>query len=258
MVREFRRKIFCLLAAGLLSGTVVAQSAVELYERQAAAPQAGECFTLPVDLAASPGFTDDTADGKRELRYRMAFNQIAEGWSWQPGSDPATQDYYRYKFLPLQTVIQERGEYHAEDKIGVDQAMQVVWRYDYFLAFENLYDFYPRSVDDDAGFALEVAAGRPLRPGIRVSACLKAPVVSESTTFWKAIHARPTDYTLKKRYLVADLAAVEFVDLATGDVLGVLKSGRHDDTRTSRATAREPVVPASPRDFLRSEAETRR
>lgn len=237
MVRELRRKIFCLLAAGLLSGTVAAQSAAEWYARQAAAPQAGECFTLPVDLAASPGFSDDSADGRRQLRYRMAFNQIAEGWSWQPGSDPATQDYYRYKFLPLQTVVEPRGEYHAEDKIGVDQAMQVVWRYDYFLAFENLYDFYPRSVDDDAGFAVEVAAGRPLRPGIRVSACLRPPVVSESTTFWKAIHARPTDYTLKKRYLVAELNAVEFVDLDSGEVLGVLKSGRQGHIHTPRATA---------------------
>lgn len=227
MVREFRRKLFCLVAAGLLPGAwvaeAVAQSAVELYHRQAAAPQAGECFTLPVDLAASPGFTDDTADGRRELRYRMAFNQIAEGWSWQPGSDPAQQDYYRYKFLPLQTVVEQRGEYHAEDKIGVDQEMHVVWRYDYFLAFDNLYDFYPRRVDDDAGFAVGVAVDRQLQPAMRVTACLKAPVVSESTTFWKAIHARPDDYTLKKRYLVVDLAAVEFVDQATGEVLGRLK-----------------------------------
>lgn len=223
MVGQLHCKLGCLLAAGLAAAGAAAETAVEVYARQAAAPRAGECVTLAVDLAASPGFSDETADGRRELRYRMAFNQIAEGWSWRPGSDPAAEDYYRYKFLPLGSVQEDRGEYHAEDKIGVDQARHVVWRYDYFLAFDNLYDFYPRRVDDDAGFAVAVPVDRALRPGMRATVCLKAPVVSESTTFWKAIHARPDDYTLKKRYLLGDLAAVEFVDLASGEVLGTLQ-----------------------------------
>jgi hypothetical protein len=59
----------------------------------------------------------------------------------------------------LQSVVVERGEYAGEDKIGTTQQMKVSWRYDYFLAFDNLYDFYPRVVDDDAGFVGRSAGG---------------------------------------------------------------------------------------------------
>jgi hypothetical protein len=53
-----------------------------------------------------------------EIRYPMAFNDIAEGWSWNPQADRALQDYYTYKYLPLLSVVEERGEYEGEDKIG--------------------------------------------------------------------------------------------------------------------------------------------
>ena len=90
--------------------------------------------------------------------------------------------------------------------------MKVSWRYDYFLAFENLHDFYPRSVDDDAGFAADLPAGATAHLGMRARARLIEPVIRESTTFWKATYGNPTDFTLKKRYLVAVLEEVVFVD----------------------------------------------
>lgn len=190
--------------------------------------QAGRVVEVEVDLAASSGFTVEVADGRAEVRYRMAFNQIAEGWSWQPLADPAVEDYYRYKFLPLQSVADERGEYPGEDKIGTPQQMKVSWRYDYFLAFENLYDFYPRAVDDDAGFVASLPAAAAEHLGMRAKAHLAGDVISESTTFWKAIYARPTDFTLKKRYLVGVLDEVDFVDTASGQVFCRIRPGRND------------------------------
>jgi hypothetical protein len=60
---------------------------------------------------------------------------------------------------------------------------------------------------------------------------LAAPCISESTTFWKAIHARPVDFTLKKRYLLGHLEAVVFFDRRTRLVLGRMAKlppgGRH-------------------------------
>jgi hypothetical protein len=97
--------------------------------------------------------------------------------------------------------------------------MKVVWRYDYFLAFDNLYDFYPRGVDDDAGFSADLPAAMAGQLGIRVQARLIDPVLSESTTFWKATYGKPTDFTLKKRYLMGVVDAVEFVDSGDGRML---------------------------------------
>lgn len=183
------------------------------------ADRPGQEIEVDVDLAASPGFSVEVLGVRAEVRYRMAFNQIAEGWSWRPLADPAVDDYYRYKFLPLQSELVERGEYAHEDKIGVTQQMKVVWRYDYFLAFDNLYDFYPRGVDDDAGFSADLPAAMAGQLGIRVQARLIDPVLSESTTFWKATYGKPTDFTLKKRYLMGVVDAVEFVDSGDGRVL---------------------------------------
>ncbi len=179
----------------------------------------GRAVEFDVDLAASPGFSVVLEGARAEVRYRMAFNQIAEGWSWRPQADPAAEDYYRFKFLPLQSVAVERGEYEQEDKIGTAQRMKVSWRYDYFLAFENLYDFYARRADDDAGFSAELPAGLATHLGLRARARLIEPVISESTTFWKATHAQPTDFTLKKRYLVGVLDEVDFVDRRDGRVV---------------------------------------
>ncbi len=187
----------------------------------------GRSVEVDVDLSGSPGLAEEEHAGRIEVLYRMAFNQIAEGWSWQPLADPAVEDYYRFKFLPLQSVWEERGEYRNEDKIGEPQDTKVTWRYDYFLAFANLYDFYPRVVDDDAGFSADLPANLAGHIGLRAKARLIEPVLSESTTYWKAIHARPVDFTLKKRYLVGQLEEVDFVDLSSGRVLCAIHRGEH-------------------------------
>ncbi len=179
----------------------------------------GEKIEVDIDLSASAGFTLEVVGERAEARYRMAFNQIAEGWNWRPLADPAVDDYYQYKFLPLQSVAVERGEYAFEDKIGVMQQMKVSWRYDYFLAFENLYDFYPRAVDDDAGFSAELPASAAGHLGLRARAHLIEPVISESTTFWKATYGKPIDFTLKKRYLMGALDELDFVDTSSGRIL---------------------------------------
>lgn len=228
-------------AATLVAAFFGAAQAAETAERQYVAiaqlpapeigARAGQAVELDVDLAAGTLAVTE-ADGRLDVHYTMAFNQIAEGWSWQPLADPAVEDYYRFKYLPLQSVAVERGEYAGEDKIGTTQQMKVSWRYDYFLAFDNLYDFYPRVVDDDAGFSADLPAALAGRIGMRARAHLVEPVISESTTFWKAIHARPTDFTLKKRYLVGKLDEIDFVDTASGEVLCRIGPGQ------SRCTGR--------------------
>ena len=186
----------------------------------------GQAIELDVDLATSPGFSVEVAGDRAVVRYRMAFNQIAEGWSWRPLANVAVDDYYRFKFLPLQSVSVERGEYAHEDKIGVTQQMKVSWRYDYFLAFENLYDFYPRNFDDEAGFSADLPAGVVGHLGLRAKANLIEPVTSESTTFWKATYGKPTDFTLKKRYFVGEMTQISFVDSESGETLCRISKGQ--------------------------------
>ena len=209
------------VALALISGALSAQPVVDDYAQQWAHPEPGRCLQWPVNVQIAPGIERQASAEGVELRYRMLWNNIAEGWSWQPLADPEKTDYYRYKFLPLASLDELRGHYEAEDKIGEPQTMQVHWRYDYFLAFANPSDFYPRATDDDAGFAITVPSA-PERVGMRAEACLIAPVVSESSTFYKATHAHPEDFTLKKRYLIGELKAIEFVDLERGVVLGRL------------------------------------
>lgn len=228
----FLRYIFTAASVAAFFGAV---QAAETAERQFVAlaqlpgegviAKAGQSVELDLDLAA--GGLDVNVLGERiDILYRMAFNQIAEGWSWRPQADPAVDDYYRYKFLPVQSVLVERGEYTHEDKIGTPQQMKVSWRYDYFLAFENLYDFYRRAVDDDAGFSANLPATVAGRVGMRARARLVEPVISESTTFWKATYGKPTDFTLKKRYLVGRLEEIAFVDTASGEVLCRIRPGQ--------------------------------
>lgn len=217
-------------AAAFLSSAGAADTAERQFERLTAQGRTdqkagvGEVVEVDIDLSSSPGFSVEQVGDFSEIRYRMAFNNIAEGWSWRPLADAAVDDYYRYKFLPLQSVTEMRGEYAHEDKIGVSQQMKIVWRYDYFLAFENLYDFYPRAVDDDSGFVAQVAAGKAQKVVMRATARLIEPVLSESTTFWKATYGKPTDFTLKKRYLVGVLESISFIDGDSGALLKRLKA----------------------------------
>ena len=167
----------------------------------------GQRIVLPVDLAASQGFSVD-ADGT--FHYRMLFNDVAEGWSWQPQVRPGEADYYRWKFFPLGSVVEARPAYVQEEKIGEPQRTEVQWRYDHFLAFDNAYAFYPHRDDDETGFLARLPAGIDSERAISLHAVatLVEPPLSESTTFWKAIYSRPVDFTLKKRYFVARLEAL--------------------------------------------------
>jgi len=220
-------------AAVFLSPVQAVEPAAGRFEALARLPAAeraaavGATIEVDVDLAASSGYSIAVQGERAEARYRMAYNQIAEGWSWRPLADPGQEDYYRFKFLPLQSVSVERGEYAHEDKLGSVQQMKISWRYDYFLAFDNLYDFYPRRVDDDAGFSADLPAAVAGHLGLRARAHLVEPVISESTTFWKATYGKPVDFTLKKRYLVGVLDEVDFVDTLSGDVLCRIKPGSH-------------------------------
>lgn len=193
-----------------------------------------EVFTFAVDPDAGPNLSQeyDAVSGKLELRYNMAFNQIAEGWSWDEMADPDQRDYYRYKFLPLGF---ETASKHAPVVVelypGKTVEVKNRWRYEYFLAFDNLYDFYPRKVDDDAGFGatvvMQAEEAKRLTDGktVRMLALcrLKPPYHTESNTFWKATYAEPVDYTLRKRYLVGNLLEVWFYDSASGQVLAKIR-----------------------------------
>ena len=76
-----------------------------------------------------------------------------------------------------------------------------------------------RAADEDAGFSADLPAGAAAHLGIRALARLGEPVISESTTFWEATYGKPTDITLKKRYLMGALDEVDFVDTRDGRVL---------------------------------------
>jgi hypothetical protein len=228
----------------LLCGTATADNVLSpmadvpaSYARLSAATAASRCaveqpLLLPVPTSVEDGLEAlyDEKIGRLRLRYRMVFNQLTEGWSWRPLADPEREDYYRYKFLPLGSVSEEKTGYRFEDKIGEPQQMRVQWRYDYFAAFDNPYDFYDRGTEDDAGFAAELplpkdVADRLVGGDLRMAVVLSlAPdCLSESTTFWKAIYARPVDFTLKKRYLVGRLDEVLFYDAATGQEVARLR-----------------------------------
>jgi len=198
--------------------TVSSMSATDL------AAQEGQRFSFSVDLDNSPSFSMDydVTAGSLTLLYRMAFNNVAEGWSWDTQANPETSDYYRFKFLPLKSTLEEKSP-PVEMELYPGKRLEVrnQWRYDYFLAFENLYDFYPRKVDDDAGFGATVKVDRasvPEKNRLRMLAVfrLKAPFHAESNTFWKADFAEPVDFTLRKRYLIGELEEIRFLDRVTG------------------------------------------
>ncbi len=212
----------------------------------------GRRFSFAVDLDNSPGFSldFDAESNTLALLYRMAFNNIAEGWSWDERADPDSEDYYRFKFLPLKSTQQEKtGPVEVELFPGKVAEVKNLWRYDYFLAFENLYDFYPRTVDDDAGFGARIkASGLPAREHLKMLAVfrLKAPYHSESNTFWKADLAAPVDFTLRKRYLVGQLEEIRFLDGETGQVYVRQQPARFPPQPSSKPDEGRHSNPAQP------------
>lgn len=207
----------CPPAAGLPAAERWYATFAALPEGERAA-QAGRQLLLEVALEDNPALRIEPSGQGVQLRYSLFYADIAEGWSWQPGADPAHEDYYRFKAFPAGSRDEERPAYEHEDKIGAPQRMEVRWRYDYFLAFANPYAFVARRDDGDSAFALDLPEP-PATPRVLAAITLEAPVIRESTTFWKAIHARPTDFTLKKRYLTGRLDELRFCDGA-GRLLG--------------------------------------
>ncbi len=209
-----------------ISAEPAAHPGIPLYQQMMAKqPVAGQCFE--VDIAQAPTVLRHTNPDRQVVQasYPMTHNNIAEGWSWHPEAARSNEDYYRFKYLPVGTEIEERGEYPNEDKIGVTESVKIRWQHDYFLAFENIYDFFPRNPDDDeAGFVAELGA-IPENTPIKLTAnfCMQAPMIRESTTFWKATYGKPVDFTLKKHYLIGTLQAVTFTDGITGRPLAHLK-----------------------------------
>ena len=191
---------------------------------------AGRLIALEVNLAANPSLNRTKPDGHDEVRYSMAFNQITEGWNWYPLADPRHEDYYHAKFLPLATVPVSYGTGEAGTQASSNMPdRRGNWRWDYFLAFENLYDFYPRRTDGDAGFVALIPDELATDAGevkMLALARLRSPFIAESSTFWKATLSQPIDFMLKKRYLFAELQQVWFYNSSSGKVLAkVLPSG---------------------------------
>ncbi len=177
-------------------------------------------FAFAVDLEGSANLVRGYGmqQQRLEIRYVMTGNHVTEGWNWEPTADPLTTDYYRYKYLPLKD--------YTVKKQAAD-----VWKYEYMMTFANLYDFYPRTAADDAGFAaqlpmaqddaIKLLAGESLR---MLAVCrLVPPWHTQSSTYWKATDSAPYDFMLKKRYLYADLLEVWFYDYPSGKVLAKIK-----------------------------------
>lgn len=188
---------------------------IALYARLIGATTANDCIQLQVDMASLAMPASRLEEDPASLAVALHDNDITEGWSWPEIHEKGGDAHFRFKYLPLASYSEERGTYRAEDMIGDPQNMQIRWRYDYFLAFTNLSDF------TDASEALAVRAAElpPEQLQLRVEACLRPPVTRESTTFWKATHAKPVDFTLKKRYLVGELRQIDFIDARTGGLI---------------------------------------
>lgn len=206
------------------AGDVVAD-----YRRLADLPAAslaglvGQSFTFRVD--------DPTADrwdveplpgGRQRLVYRMGRNHVTEGWNWHPEADPAREDYYRIKFLPLgqrETETAPAQEVY-NPAIRASYTMRFVRRDAYYFAFDNPYAFYPRD-EEDAGFAIEVAESGRTEFALVARGSYAAPFRAESGTYWRAQPAQPVDLWLKNRYFMGRLETVWFCGM-DGRLLGKL------------------------------------
>jgi len=199
---------------------------------------AGEVIVLDVPLSAETEIAYDATSGRMHIFYPMQFNDLTEGWNWHPEEVAAGRDYYTYKYLPLGSTHEARGSYRTTDPAGRPVEYPIRWRWDYFFAFDNPYDFYPRDAGATAGFAAEfsVAAvdAERLRKSdlrMRLQGRLRNDCLAESTTFWKATVSAPVDFTLKKRYLIGQLQEVRFYDVAAGRELRLLTASTNRQER---------------------------
>ncbi|MEW6513993.1 MAG: hypothetical protein AB1443_08335 [Pseudomonadota bacterium] len=232
-----RLLIACLLSAPCshpFAQETIPHVAIAAYERHAAlktcAPD--EAIDLDLPLSTDTKIDYDAVTGRLRVFYPTQFNDLTEGWNWHPEEVAAGRDYYTYKFLPLGSAHEARGSYRNTDPAGMTVEYPIRWRWDYFFAFDNPYDFYPHDAGEAAGYAAEFAvtaadANRlrqgDLRMGLRGR--LRSNCLSESTTFWKATASAPVDFTLKKRYLIGRLDEIRFSDAASGQLLARVPAG---------------------------------
>jgi hypothetical protein len=233
------KKLLCACLMLTPWGPVTAQDAtprgaIAAYEQHAAQKSciAGESIVLDVPLSAETEIIHDATSGRLRVFYPMQFNDLTEGWNWHPEEVAAGRDYYTYKYLLLGSTHESRGSYRTTDPAGQTIEYPIRWRWDYFFAFDNPYDFYPCDAGEAAGYAAEFAVtaadAERLRKGdLRMSlrGRLRSNCLSESTTFWKAVPSAPVDFTLKKRYLIGQLEEIRFLDAASGQVLARLPAG---------------------------------
>lgn len=189
----------------------------------------GQSFTLRVDDPNEDRWdAEPLSGGRQRLVYRMGRNHVTEGWNWHPEADPAREDYYRYKYLPLGQRETETAP--AQDvydpAIRASYMMRSMRRDAYYFAFDNPHDFYTRN-DEDDGFAAEVAG-----TGVKTDFALvargrfAAPFRAESGTYWRADPGRPVDLWLKNRYFMGRLETLWFCG-SDGKILGRLDKPRN-------------------------------
>jgi hypothetical protein len=224
----------CLIAVGLpcLADPLPLQKATAVYARYAADCKTGDTVTLAVALDESTLDTEYDENSRRlRIRYSMGFNHVTEGWNWHPEAAQQGNDYYRFKYLPLGSQVDEKDHTTRQDADGVQREYVNRWQYDYFFTFDNPDDFYPHDSAEIAGFVaeLELPAAEVQR---LVSGDLRMAMrgrlvqncVTDSTTFWSGLPAKPVDFTLKKRYLIGKLSEVFFYDVLNGNIIARLAS----------------------------------
>lgn len=204
--------------AGSACAALGATDVVAAYRQLAALDTAGlahlqgQAFTVKVDDPMPDRWEREALpSGQLRLTYRMGRNHVTEGWNWHPQADPAREDYYRYKYLPL-------GEREAEvapprreaDIPGRSFEAKVVRRDAYYFAFDNPYEFYARN-DADGGFASDIAApAGDAAFHLVARGRFTAPWRAASTTYWRAIFSAPVERTLKNYYFMGRLETLWF------------------------------------------------
>ncbi|GAB1393929.1 hypothetical protein MASR1M60_20930 [Rhodocyclaceae bacterium] len=220
----------CLISAGLpcFADPLPLQEAPAEFARQAANCKAGDTVTLAVALEESSLDTEYAA-GRLRIRYSMIFKHVTEGWNWHPEAVPQGGDYYRFKYLPLGSQVEEKSRTTRQDADGVHREYVNRWQYDYFFTFDNPDDFYGRDDEENTGFVAEIelppAEAQRLTAGdlrMAMRGQLATGCITESTTYWSGLPAKPVDFTLKKRYLIGKLSEVIFHDARNGNVLARL------------------------------------
>lgn len=232
MMRQFAFVIGALLAmpvaaefpAGSACAALGATDVVASYRQLAALDAAGltglagQAFTLAVDDPMPDRWEREALpSGQLRLTYRMGRNHVTEGWNWHPQADPAREDYYRYKYLPLGEREAEVAPPRSESDIpGRSFEAKVVRRDAYYFAFDNPYEFYARN-DADDGFAAEVSshvssqvADTHARFHLVARGRFAAPWRAASTTYWRAIFSAPVERTLKNYYFMGRLETLWF------------------------------------------------